>query len=93
MLMATAETLSRYDEPASHKAPTPSPMTVGPALAGFEMLRRGIDSAVDAVDQPDPRYWTPYVYFMVEREARAVRAAHIGAMLTKGVAALRNWLA
>ena len=89
-MLATGETLSRYDEPRLPKASSPSPATVAPALAGFDMLRRGIDSAVD---RPDQRYWTPYDYFMIEREARAVRSAHIGALFTKGVAALRKWFA
>ena len=89
-MLATAETLSRYDEPRSPTALNPSPMTVAPVLAGFDMLRRGIDSAVD---RPDQRYWTSYDYFMVEREARAVRSAHIAALCTKGFAALRKWFA
>ncbi|HEY5309622.1 MAG TPA: hypothetical protein VIK97_14005 [Casimicrobiaceae bacterium] len=89
-MLATAETLSRYDEPGSLKASTRSPKTVAPVLAGFDMLQRGIDSAID---RPDQRYWTTYDYFMIEREARAARTTHITALCTKGVAVLRKWFA
>jgi hypothetical protein len=82
-----------YDGTASSPAFARSPIGVAPALAGVDMLRRGIDAAVDGSDRPDQRYWTPYDYFMVEREARAARTAHISAMCAKGVAALRKWLA
>ena len=90
---ATADTLLRYDEPRLLKASSPSSMTVAPALAGFDMLRHGIDAAIDGADRPDQRYWTPYDYFMVEREARAARTAHVTALCTKSVAALRRWFA
>jgi hypothetical protein len=39
-------------------------------------------------EAPDPRYWTTYDYYMIEREARAMRAAQIGALLAKGWQAL-----
>jgi hypothetical protein len=35
----------------------------------------------DAEAQPDSRYWFDYDYFMIEREARAVRREHIYASL------------
>ena len=93
MQIASVERLSLYDRAESPARPAWSPIRVAPALVGIDMLRRGIDAAVDGSDRPDQRYWTAYDYFMVEREARAVRAAHIGAMCAKGVAALRKWFA
>ena len=92
MPIATTETLSLYDNPARSEPPAPSSMTADAALAGFEMLRRGIDAGIDAVDRPDKRYWTAYDHFMVEREARAMRTAYVGALCAKGVVALRKWL-
>jgi hypothetical protein len=56
------------------------------------MLHRGIAAEIDSADTPDKRYWTAYDHFMVEREARALRSAEIGALCAKGVAALRKWL-
>jgi hypothetical protein len=32
-------------------------------------------------DSPDRRFWTAYDHFMIEQEARAVRRAHVNAML------------
>lgn len=32
-------------------------------------------------DTPDRRFWTTYDHFMIEREARALRRAHVNAML------------
>ena len=93
MLSATTEALSLFANPSTAKVSTPSFATAGPALAGFEMLRRRIDAGADAVDRPDQRYWTAYDHFMVEREARAMRAVQMGAMLARGVTALRKWLA
>ena len=29
----------------------------------------------------DPRYWTAYDHFMLERQARALRRAHLGALV------------
>ena len=93
MQIASTELLSLYDRSGSSKTPAASPVIVAPALAGIDMLRRGIDAAVDGSDRPDQRYWTAYDYFMVEREARAARTAQIGALYARGVAALRKWLA
>ena len=89
MQIASFEQLSLYDV----SAPSRSSAGAAPALSGIDMLRRGIDAAIDGSDRPDQRYWTAYDYFMVEREARAARTAHIGALCAKGVAALRKWFA
>jgi hypothetical protein len=93
MQIASVEGLSLYDRSRSSQASSPSAIGVAPALVGIDMLRRGIDTAVDRSDRPDQRYWTAYDHFMVEREARKARTAHIGALCAKGVAALRKWLA
>jgi hypothetical protein len=36
-------------------------------------------------ERPDVRFWTTYDHFMVEREARALRRKHVGALM-------RTWL-
>jgi hypothetical protein len=42
-------------------------------------------------DQPaDPSYWTAYDYVMLEREARAVRRAYLGALLAGAWLRLRG---
>ena len=93
MQNASVETLSLYEIAGSSRTASASRNSVAPALAGIDMLRRGIDAAVDTSDRPDPRYWTAYDYFMVEREARAARTVHLAALCAKGVASLRKWLA
>ncbi len=52
--------------------------------AGTGILRRNTAMA----EAPDQRYWTAYDYYMIEREARAMRAAQMGALLGKGWQAL-----
>jgi len=37
----------------------------------------------------DPRYWTAYDHFMLERQARALRRAHLGGLLAAAWARLR----
>ena len=54
------------------------------AFVGTGLLRRNTAMA----EGPDPRYWTAYDYYTIEREARAMRAAQIGALLGKGWQAL-----
>ena len=46
--------------------------------------------AGDASDLPDNSYWTAYDHYMVEREARAMRRAHVWALLAKAWTALRR---
>ena len=41
-------------------------------------------------DRPDKSYWTAYDHFMVEREARAMRAAYTWALVARGWQALRK---
>ena len=47
-------------------------------------------TALPDTDRPDTSYWTAYDHFMVEREARAMRAAHASSLLAKGWQALRQ---
>jgi hypothetical protein len=44
----------------------------------------------NTAEVPDPRYWTPYDYWMIEREARAMRAARVNALVGKGWRACSN---
>ena len=93
MQIASFEQLSLYDVSAPSKSSAATAAGSAPALSGIDMLRRGIDAAIDGSHRPDQRYWTAYDYFMVEREARAARTAHIGQWCAKTVAALRKWFA
>jgi hypothetical protein len=43
-------------------------------------------------EAPDQSYWTAYDHFMVEREAREMRRAHMQALFTKWWAAVRKCL-
>jgi hypothetical protein len=44
-------------------------------------------------EAPDPRYWTAYDHFMLEREARARRREHVYGLIAKARRALVEWLA
>lgn len=93
MQIASLDQPSLYDLSGRSMSSVPSATGAAPALSGIDMLRRGIDAAIDGSNRPDQRYWTAYDYFMIEREARTARTAHIGQWCAKGVAALRKWLA
>jgi len=41
-------------------------------------------------ERPDTSYWTAYDHFMVEREARAMRAAYAWSFVAQGWHALRR---
>ena len=46
--------------------------------------------ATSVKDAPDASYWTPYDYFMIEREARALRRAVLIATFTNMARRLRR---
>jgi len=92
MILALTEILSLQLKTRLPDAALRAERTGKTASNGPEMLRCGIAAEIDSADTPDKRYWTAYDHFMVEREARAMRSAEIGALCAKGVAALRKWL-
>jgi hypothetical protein len=47
------------------------------------LLTRGDAASSAAGERPDSRYWLDYDYFMLEREARAVRRAYIYSLLVR----------
>jgi len=51
------------------------------ALLKQEIRERAASS--DADEKPDSRYWLDYDYFMIEREARAVRREYVYALLER----------
>jgi hypothetical protein len=51
------------------------------ALLRQEIRERAASS--DAEETPDSRYWLDYDYFMIEREARAVRREYVYALLER----------
>jgi hypothetical protein len=61
---------------------------VSAALPRAALLQR----ASAPVEMPDRSYWTAYDHFMIEREAREMRRAHMHAMIGKGWAAVRKRL-
>lgn len=58
------------------------------AIASAGILQRN----TIAPEVPDPRYWTAYDYYMIELEARAMRNAHLQAVLAKGWRAMQRRL-
>lgn len=46
--------------------------------------------AVEEDDRPDQSYWTAYDHFMVEREARVMRAAYAWSLVAHGWQVLRR---
>ena len=45
-------------------------------------------------DQPaDPRFWMAYDYFMLERQARALRRAYLGGLFVAACTRLRAYFA
>ena len=47
----------------------------------------------DGREPPDRRYWTEYDHFMVEREAHALRDAHLVAFVARSWTAAKRLLA
>jgi hypothetical protein len=43
------------------------------------------DDATPDFDRPDPRYWTAYDHFMLEREARRIRSEYTYALVVSAV--------
>ena len=60
---------------------------VGRFVHGAELLHR-----TNETDAPDPRYWTAYDHFMLEREARARRRACAYRLIARARDALRRGL-
>jgi len=60
---------------------------VGRSNHGADLLHRTNDA-----DAPDPRYWTAYDHFMLEREARARRRAYVYGLIARAWDALRRRL-
>jgi hypothetical protein len=83
MAMAATDTYRILTEPRTVATSRRNP---GAGQSAIEMLRRGSDN----VDAPDKSYWTAYDHFMIEREARAMRAAHIHTVLVKFGGWLKN---
>jgi hypothetical protein len=55
------------------------------------MLQRTRAAANDAT--PDPRYWTAYDRFMIERQARALRRQYVYGLVAKARRRLREIIA
>jgi hypothetical protein len=58
----------------------PSPQ-VRAAWRGSRPLLWGDTKLPPCDEAPDPRYWTAYDIHMIERDARAMRRAHVYSML------------
>jgi hypothetical protein len=79
-----------------HHVPTAkllAPANGGPAGAGAWSPGPGLLQRANApIETPDRSYWTAYDHFMIEREAREMRRAHMQALFTKWWAAVRKRL-
>ena len=79
-----------------HHPPTANPLapaktaSAAPSITPLKtgLLQRGNAS----VETPDRSYWTAYDHFMIEREAREMRRAHLQALFAKWWAAVRKRL-
>jgi hypothetical protein len=60
--------------------------------SGASPRARLLQRASPPVETPDRSYWTAYDHFMIEREAREMRRAHMHAMISKAWAAIRKRL-
>ena len=83
MANASAETLPLFSSASSGATTTAPRATAKPAESR---------PAWDVDDVPDQRYWIPYDYFMVEREARAMRRDFVSALFAKVWSAFRTSL-
>lgn len=81
LALALARTLPWQGGNTGAAAAESAPST---AAAAAEILQRNMPAA----EIPDPRYWTAYDYYMIEREARAMRTVQMHALLGKGWRAL-----
>lgn len=75
------------ERPSLPRTPVP---TRSSGHDNVDLLQRTLASLED---QPDRRYWTAYDFFMIERQARAMRHAHISGLVAKGWRRLRARLA
>jgi len=79
-----------------HHVPTAkllAPANGGPAATSTTSPRTGLLQRANApIETPDRSYWTAYDRFMIEREAREMRRAHMQALFTKWWAAVRKRL-
>ena len=69
---------------AATQATGATPQALNPACeAGHDRvcLLQRTQSLIDA-QAADPQYWTEYDYFMLEREARAVRRAYLSGLVS-----------
>src|SRR5437660_3135660 len=48
------------------------------------------DEPPPGFDRPDPRYWTAYDHFMLEREARRIRSEYTYALVASAVRWIRT---
>jgi hypothetical protein len=56
----------------------------GPSSVDAQSANESLARTPMSDDAPDRRFWTAYDHFMVEREARAMRNAYIGALVARG---------
>jgi hypothetical protein len=82
--------VSILDAPGPVAALTPSrvPQSGGMWAHDSAHLLQRTQALIDEVPA-DPRYWTAYDHFMLERQARALRRAYLGAIFDAAWSRLR----
>lgn len=74
--------------PVAALNPSPARQSAGVWVHDSAHLLQRTQPLVNAVPA-DPRYWTAYDHFMLEREARALRGAYLGGLANAAWARLR----
>jgi hypothetical protein len=74
--------------PVAALTPNPAPRSAGTWVHDSAYLLQRTQALVNEVSA-DPRYWTAYDCFMLEREARALRRAYLGGLFDAAWTRLR----
>jgi hypothetical protein len=78
--------------PLAAGVPVPVPPAAGTWAHDSAHLLQRTQALINDVPA-DPRYWTAYDHFILEREARALRRAYLGGLIATAWTRLQQWFA